>query len=173
MEGLEDVQYLVGTYDFSDVKYNLEVANEDTKKELLKITGASQIEEIVNVLKASQPEDLLGWITDFEKFVNYAGNDQVDVELLRALTEFYKVASLPPYNTCGIVVLYSTVRLEMNGDLYTYRIYPEGVSFIDIGVMAADSRVARVLLGKEVGAEVGIQHTSNSKVLTYKIVDIY
>ena len=80
---------------------------------------------------------------------------------------------MPAYNECGIVVPYTTVRLEMGGKVMTYRIYPEGVSFIDIGVMAANSRVARAILGKEKGQSVSIRHDSNNTLLEYKIVDIY
>lgn len=83
------------------------------------------------------------------------------------------VEDLSRYNSVGIVVLYATVRLECEGEEYIYRIYPSGISYVDIGVMSASSRLAVALMGKVVGDEVQIMHDGNGKLLTYKIKEIY
>ena len=55
----------------------------------------------------------------------------------------------------------------------TYKILPAGLSFLDIGVIAANSRVAQAILGKQKGDTVSIQHSSGKVILRYEILDIY
>ena len=164
MEGLEDVQYLIGTYDF----INLYVAT-------AKMSSASRTElyNAFEKLRKTEPDELSGNFMQFKTWVDNNEPTDKNNDCIEAILDFWKVATLPKYNTCGVIVPYTTVRLEMNGNLMTYRIYPEGVSFIDIGVMAANSRVARAILGKEKGQSVTIRHDSNSTLLEYKIIDIY
>lgn len=173
MEGLEDVQYLIGIYDFTELYVNMAKLLNDARDELFKIVGIADDLELEGKLKAASPEQINQWCVDFQSWVINNDDSERNNDCIHSLVDFLKVASLPRYNTCGIVVPYTTVRLDMNGKLMTYRIYPEGVSFIDIGVMAANARVARAILGKEKGESVSIRHDSNGTLLTYKIVDIY
>lgn len=89
------------------------------------------------------------------------------------LKQMDAVADLERYNSVGIVVLYSTVRLTVEGKELIYRIYPEDVSFVDIGVMAANSRLATALMGKVAGDYVDVEHTSRNISLRYHIEEIY
>lgn len=78
------------------------------------------------------------------------------------------------YNSIGKVVLYSTVRLDFNGDELIFRIYPDNISHIDIGVMAANTKLASSLMGKGVGECVEISRNATAgKFAVYKILEIY
>lgn len=78
------------------------------------------------------------------------------------------------YNSIGKVVMYSTVRLDFEGDELIFRIYPDGVSHIDIGVMAANSKLASSLMGKVVGDKVSVTRNSSAgKYAVYTIKEIY
>jgi hypothetical protein len=145
----------------------------DARSELFKIVGITYDSEFEGKLKTASPEQINQWCIDFQTWVINNDDSEKNNEFIRLLVDFLQVASLPRYNTCGVIVPYTTVRLDMNGKLMTYRIYPEGVSFIDIGVMAANARVARAIIGKEKGESVSIRHDSNGTLLNYKIVDIY
>lgn len=174
MEGLEDVEYLIGTYDFTDITHTCNLLHSDVKSEVLKILSVKDVSDIPNKLVNFEPNDIGYWMGTLSAIMN---NREDDVErnndFLHAVQEYVKVALMPKYNTCGLIVPYTTVRLRLAGNIYTYRIYPEGVSFIDIGVIASDSRVARAMLGRCKGDTFSLQHASNSTLLTYEILDIY
>lgn len=91
----------------------------------------------------------------------------------KQLEQLEDIADLSRYNSVGIVVMYSTVRLSLDGKELIYRIYPDGVSFVDIGVIAANSRLATALMGKVVGDSVDLDHISKNTTLTYRIEEIY
>lgn len=101
------------------------------------------------------------------------GEMAAEYRVIMELGKIRTMKSMPPYNHCGLIVMYTTVRLRMNSNLYTYRIYPKGLSFIDDGVMAANSRLATALMGKRVGDKVTIRHGSRDTMLVYEIIDIY
>lgn len=173
MEGLEDVQYLVGTYDFTDLFVAIAKLDKESRDALYSSFGISPESDISDKLKKASPDEVKDCCVKFAVWCKANNDSEKTNECMKALMEFLKVTSLPRYNTCGIVVPYTTVRLEMGGKTMTYKIYPEGVSFIDIGVIALDSRVARAILGKEKGQSVSIRHDSNNTLLEYKIIDIY
>lgn len=83
------------------------------------------------------------------------------------------IDDLSRYNSVGVVVLYSTVRLTCRGSEYIYRIYPAGISYIDINIMAANSRLAVALMGKKEGDTVQLTHEGEGSTLIYKIEEIY
>ena len=90
---------------------------------------------------------------------------------LKSLTS---LEDLTKYNPIGMVVMYSTVHLRRNdGEEFCYRIYPEGVSYPEYGVIAADSRLATVLIDKVVGDVVGVEHVTRHETLNYEIIEIY
>lgn len=93
--------------------------------------------------------------------------------VITELDNFKTLKVIPKYNHCGIVVLYSTVRVRLLGKTFTYKIYPKGLSFIDEGVIAQNSRLATALMGRKVGDIVSIHHSSNGSMLDYEIVEIY
>lgn len=89
----------------------------------------------------------------------------ITVKFLRQL-ESQKVR---PYNSCGKVTMYSCVRVEINGELYTIMIYPKGISYADNGIISVDTPIGANILGHE---KTGEKITINSN-LSYKIIDIY
>lgn len=78
------------------------------------------------------------------------------------------------YKSIGLVTLYSTVKLEIpDGREFVYKLYPEGVSDINKGILAADSPVGRAIWLKEVGDIVTLEHIVTGEPIRYKIKDIY
>lgn len=108
-----------------------------------------------------------------EKEMRQNGVLATEYRILMELSNIRNIKEVPPYNYCGIIVMYTTVRLRLDGTIMTYKIYPKGLSFIDIGVMAADSKVASALIGKRKGDVIHVSHASKNKVLEYEILDIY
>lgn len=177
LDDLEDVEYLVDTYDYTDLESSVCQLDEETFKFLTTIfhgLSRGNVKEYFTSLSIDNLErykdELLNWITE-----NKNANT-LDV-FYNKLSDFFEVASMPPYNTCGIVKMYSTVRLECsNGDTtetMVYKIYPAGLSFLDIGIIAADSRVAKAILEKQVGDTVDIPHASKNLHVLYKILEVY
>ena len=177
LDDLEDVEYLIATYDYTDLESAVHQMDDDTFNFLTTIfNGLSRVnvKEYFTSLSIdnleSYKDELLNWITE-NKNVN-----TLDV-FYNKLSDFFEVASMPPYNTCGIVKMYSTVRLECsNGgttETMVYKIYPAGLSFLDIGIIAADSRVAKAILEKQVGGTADIPHASKNLHVLYKILEVY
>lgn len=115
-------------------------------------------------------------------------NNSAIITNSKSLSKMQDIPDLRRYNSTGMVLMYSTVRLECEGKEYIFRIYPEGVSFIDIcseydgngalirhvGAIAADSRLAIALMKKTVGEIIPIIHKADSsRVLNYVIKEIY
>ena len=79
-----------------------------------------------------------------------------------------------PYNPCGMVMLYSAVRIQVlnsssdEKEIYTFMLCPDGVSFAEYGIVALNSVIGSNILKKSVNADV----TINNK-LSYKILEIY
>lgn len=173
MDGLEDSRFLVGTYDFNNIVQSVDAASTNVRDYVLNSLSCRNSGQLERVLLESSTTEVGNVVVSLTDVIQESGSLDQDIECLRSLNDYWEVKRKPEYNTCGIIVLYTTVRLRLNGQLMTYKIYPNGVSFIDIGVMAANSRVARALLGKEKGQSISIRHDSNNTVLTYEIVDIY
>ena len=112
-------------------------------------------------------------LTEAEKKLRQSGHLATEYRLLMELSSIKEMKEVPPYNYCGVIVMYTTVRLRLDGQIMTYKIYPKGLSFIDIGVMAADAKLAIALMGKHKGDKVLIRHASRNKTLEYEILDIY
>lgn len=177
LDDLEDVEYLIATYDYTDLESAINQMDDNTFSFLTSIfDGLSKVNvkdyfmslSIDNL--ESYKDQLLNWITENKN------ENTLDV-FYNKLSDFFEVANMPPYNTCGIVKMYSTVRLECsNGgttETMVYKIYPAGLSFLDIGIIAADSRVAKAILEKQVGGTADIPHASKNLHVLYKILEVY
>ena len=133
---------------------------------------------VMGALRVDFPEDHPIWksrraIEEEALARRSTGLAVMEYRVLSELNEARKMKQVPPYNYCGLVVMYTTVRLHRGSQYYTYKIYPKGLSFIDDGIMAANSRLATALMGKKKGDKVSIRHGSQDTVLVYEIVDIY
>lgn len=135
-------------------------------------------ETVLSNMKAEYPEDHVIWKsrTAFDKTVadrRAGGEMALEYKLLMEFGRLKEMKAMPLYNYCGKVVMYTTVRLKTEDSEYTYRIYPKDLSFIDDGVIAANSRLATALMGKRKGDKVSVRHASKGTIIIYEIVDIY
>lgn len=178
LEGIEDLDYLVGTFEFRDIleAYRmLHVVDKDNINAIYQINSGDGLVEVLNRLSI---EELTAKLNEHFEY-NQQNNSPTESNiLLNKIKEFYTIRKKPPYNYCGLIVPYTTVRLKLHrkdqdDEIMTYKILPAGLSFLDIGVIAANSRVAQAILGKQKGDTVSIQHSSGKVILRYEILDIY
>lgn len=113
------------------------------------------------------------WIEDKETSLRKSGKALAEYRTLMEIYNILEIKEVRPYNNCGIITMYSTVRLRLDGTVMTYKIYPKGLSFIDIGVIAADSRVASAIMGKRLGDRISIQHLAKDVMQEYEIIGLY
>lgn len=173
LEGIEDVDYLLNTFDWNPLITAYDKLDDNSKTLFGGRLGINSSGDIRSILTSGDTDVIL---SDFDVYYNSVGgesSDELNRKFIKELRNIRRVLSMPRYNHCGIVVPYSTVRLKLGNDIMTYRIYPEGLSFIDIGVIAADSRVAQAIMGREKGGMASIQHASRPLRLEYHILDIY
>ncbi len=138
------------------------------------------IDKMTAIIEQDNPKDSPVWKSKNElaKVANSLVSQGVlsqEHYVLILLNDVKKMKKVRPYNCCGRVVVYSTVRLRLGDQrMFTYKIYPKGLSFIDNGIMAANSRLATALLGRYKGETVRVRGLSGSQqVLNYEIVDLY
>ena len=177
MDNLEDVVYLVATYDYMDIEVvlsQLSAENFNALQQCFEDIPHTNVKEYFTSLSI---EEILRKCEQFMAWVMVNNPDGAYNILIQKIADLYEVASMPQYNTCGIVKIYSTVRLKYSGngseEIMTFKIYPKGLSFLDIGIIAADSRLAQAILEKEVGQQVYIMHASKKINVLYEILDIY
>lgn len=173
MQNLEDVYYLVRTFDFTELKDAVKRLSESSYNKFVELFNISSIDDISNSLVDMDVDSLAVAVDEFSEWIHANKNEQAETQCLWKLLAYYKVANKPPYNYCGRVKIYSTVKLQLDDEVMVYRIYPEGLSFIDIGIIAANSRVAQALIDKSKGDTITLQHASERTRLEYKILDIY
>lgn len=133
---------------------------------------------MANIIRSEYPEDSDVWksrkaLSDVVDGKLNAGIMAQEYKVLSDFEHIKAMKSVRPYNYCGVIVMYTTVRLDLDGRMFTYKIYPKGLSFIDDGVMAADARLATALMGRHAGDTVSIRNSSKGQILNYKVLDIY
>lgn len=95
--------------------------------------------------------------------------DLAEQEILETLKTFLRSAKPRPYVQCGVIVLYTTVRIDINGETYTLMVCPPGISFVTEGIIAADTEIGKRLLGK---SDINVKQIVNAK-LEFTIKEIY
>jgi len=96
------------------------------------------------------------------------------LNLQRQLYDIQRVPDLKNYNTCGVVVLYSTVAIRDNerGDEYAYRIFPGNIPDLDHHILSSDSMLGSALLGHRKGDQIEIRRRSGH-IDHYTIQELY
>ena len=177
MDNLEDVVYLVATYDYMDIEVVLSQLSAENFNALQQCFEGIPHTNVKEYFTSLSIEEILRKCEQFMAWVMVNNPDGAYNILIQKIADLYEVASMPQYNKCGIVKIYSTVRLKYSGngseEIMTFKIYPKGLSFLDIGIIAADSRLAQAILEKEVGQQVYIMHASKKINVLYEILDIY
>lgn len=79
------------------------------------------------------------------------------------------------YEPIGMVVLYTTVLLRRDdtGEEYVVKLYPEGVSDLEKGIISKDSPIGNAIWHKEKGDSFHLSHRATGEDILWKIVDIY
>ncbi len=168
---IEDTLYLRDIYDNETITKSYGSIEDSVFIELVKshITSES-IKDSLSRMKSKDVNLLLSAISNYAK-----DNTERNILLfVNSIRDYYEtVASKPNYNCCGLVKTYTTVRLRLDSKIYTFKIYPEKLSFVDIGIIALNSRLGAGLINKSVGGEVVIPHASKGTLLKYEVLDIY
>ena len=177
LEGIEDVDYLVGTYEFDEIETAYAKLPSIDKETVNSIYQCPDNADFIGFIKTLSKEELGEHLESHNKYNEENGKPVKSSLLCSKIAAYYKVCCKPPYNYCTIVVPYSTVRLKLIQDkgsrIITYKILPNGLSFIDIGAIALNSRLAQAIIGKQAGNTVSIQHASSGKIIRYEILEIY
>lgn len=178
MENLEDDYFVRRTFDFSELEDAIHRLEEPSLSKIIEVFPGLTTNNIRDYFIGISIDNLVKGANLFHAWIKKNKNEQHEQQCFNKLSEYYNVANMPPYNACGLVKPYSTVRLEkkmygVDPEELIIKIYPDGLSFLDIGIIASNSRVAQAILDKEVGDVVAIQHSSRKLRLEYTIKEIY
>jgi len=77
------------------------------------------------------------------------------------------------YNSIGIVVYYTTVRLRTKGQEFVVKLYPNEISDIENGILAYKDTIGKYLWHKKKGDKFTVPHRVTGDLLEYEIVDLY
>lgn len=96
-------------------------------------------------------------------------------EITGKLSKVNKVQGLDSYKSIGIITIFTTVllRRDNDGNTYTVRIFPSGVSDLDNRIISCDSRIGTAIMGKRPGDVVRVMHDTYGIEYSYTIEDIY
>lgn len=156
----------------------IQEAFESTKKEL-----RERLEQISKDIDSYTEEYRIA-NTHGDRSENAAFEDAVK-NLQRANSEYSEIANnynateavkdINKYSPIGVIVLYTTVQLKCldDGSIYIYRIFPKGVSDLERGIMAEDSRIGKALMGHTKGETIKVVHNVKGSEYNYIIEDIY
>lgn len=175
MDKIDEATYIIGTYNYEEIERYWDALTPESRFHIGSFFNAETKEQFLDFIKNSSRNDLTQVL---EALLNHAKEEPsmsevTETNLMSALVKFYHARKKPKYNSCGTVSIYSTVRMLYDGSVITFAIYPVDISFIDIGVMAANSRLSSVLLGKKKGDKVTIPNSSTFNNLTCEILDVY
>lgn len=126
------------------------------------------IEKIITATRKEMKDLMRGCdvlISNSGKGYDFTLDEQEIYEILREATYDLKAR---PYKPCGKVVMYSVVRVDINGSVHTFMICPNDISYMDEGIVAANSEIASRIMNNVVGEA----HTIREG-LSYEIKEIY
>lgn len=91
----------------------------------------------------------------------------------KQLRDLANVDDTKEYEHIGVVVMYSTVRLSMNGEEFIYKLYPGKLSSMERRILAQESKVGRSIWMKRVGDVFAVEHRITKDPVVYRIEEIY
>lgn len=160
LAGIEDKDYRDSTIDINTFNAAYDALTEEDKSILASQFGLSDTSPLI--LKENVKR-----ISGLDTFNLSKGL----VSFISVCDQINQIDKIPEYNSCGIVLTYSTVRLQLeykgSKSILTYKIYPNGVSILDRGIMAENCKVAEAIMNKVKG------YTFTINKARYELLDVY
>lgn len=152
MDRITEPEYLLHkcTVDFKQVVDSLTAQSEESMiaAAILQRIGDSPADKL-KAMTRKEADDLMKYVHIFMDLPQF-DSKPIDNEVVQMMTEVFLESKPRPYITCGKVVIYSAVRIEINGTEYVIMICPEDITFMWDGIVAANSEIARHILGRSV-----------------------
>lgn len=169
MECITEPEYVNNTtsYDYSNVLRKLKQTEETSTISAAikqKIGNFDRIKEMsrtecVNLVKVL---DSLWSLPNFNQ-------NETEEEMYLLVRKTLLESKQRPYRSCGKAVMYSAVRVSINGVVYTFMLCPDGISFVTEGIVSTDTILGNSILGSTVTGN----HQILNKNLKYVILEIY
>lgn len=152
MDRITEPEYLLHkcSVDFNNVVESLTIQSADSliAQAILQKIGESPAERLRSMTR-KEADELLKYVNIFMGLPQFESKS-VDHDVVQMLSDALLESKPRPYVTCGKVVIYSAVRIEINGVEYVIMICPEDITFMWDGIVAANSEIARHILGRSV-----------------------
>lgn len=171
MDRITEPEYLLHkcTVDFDNIVEILNVQSGESMiaQAILQKVGASPAQAFKSMTRR-EADELMKYVHIFMDLPQFTPKS-VDHDVVNMLRDALLESKPRPYVTCGKVVIYSAVRIEINGVEHVIMICPEDITFTWDGIVAANSEIARHILGRSV---TGTYVHLNDKI-KYIIKEIY
>ncbi len=152
MDRITEPEYLLHkcTVDFNQVVDSLKLQSDESMiaAAILQRVGDSPAEKL-KAMTRKGADELMRYVHIFMGLQEFAPKP-IDHEVVQMMQDIFLESKPRPYITCGKVVIYSAVRIEINGVEYVIMICPEDITFMWDGIVAANSEIARHILGRSV-----------------------
>ena len=153
MDRIVEPEYLLHkcTVDFGQVVESLNVQSGEGSiiaAAILQRIGDNPADKL-KAMTRKEADELMKYVNVFMSLPDYE-DTQIDHGVVQMMSEVFLESKPRPYITCGKVVIYSAVRIEINGVEYVIMICPEDITFTWDGIVAANSEIARHILGRSV-----------------------
>lgn len=175
LDAIREYSYVKGKYDYKSLVDILNSAKMNSDGytlalDLIRILPNQEdlYEGLYNV-KASDVKQLEMTYMQSESKDSLNADDR---ELLSRLDSLYNISKVRKYKPTGICLEYSTVRVLVDDGtsktVFTGFICPEGISFIEDGIFAANSQLAKLLIGNSINTNKFVNGN-----ITYKLLELY
>lgn len=152
MDRITEPEYLLHkcTVNFTSVVDSLKAQSEESMiaAAILQKIGDSPAEKLKSMTR-KEADELMKYVRVFMSLPQFE-DKSIDHNVEQMMNEVFVESKPRPYVTCGKVVIYSAVRIEINGVEYVIMICPEDITFMWDGIVAANSEIARHILGRSV-----------------------
>lgn len=152
MDRITEPEYLLHkcTVDFDNIVESLIAQSSESMiaQAILKRIGDSPASKLKGMTRR-EADELMKYVHIFMGLPQFESK-QIDHDVVKMLSDSLLESKPRPYITCGKVVIYSAVRIEINGTEYVIMICPEDITFMWDGIVAANSEIARHILGRSV-----------------------
>lgn len=152
MDRITEPEYLLHkcTVDFDNIVETLSIQSSESMiaAAILQRVGDNPAGKL-KAMTRKEADELMKYVHIFMDLPQFECKS-VDRDVVHMLQDALLESKPRPYVTCGKVVIYSAVRIEINGVEYVIMICPEDITFMWDGIVAANSEIARHILGRSV-----------------------
>jgi hypothetical protein len=169
MDCITEPEYVqsISSYDYEYIIKTLQATESNA---IMSAAVKSQLGSFENIktINRDTAVKLVRTLDSMWNLPNFIQNETED-EIYHLVKKTLLESKQRPYKPCGKAVMYSAIRVAINGVVYTFMLCPEGISFVTDGIVSVDTILGSSILNSTVTGKKQILNQN----LEYVIQEIY